>query len=260
MIPKIIHYCWFGGKEKPKSVQRCINSWKLHLPDYEIREWNEDNFDINAYPFAKAAYEKKKFGFTADVARFLALKEYGGIYLDTDVEFIRSMSDTFLHDNAFGCFETGNCVNVGLLGSIREGTFVTAMLEKYTNSLFILNGKPNLAFTSPIAATEYLKDSGFRMDGTFEKHASFTIYSADYFSPKDFKTGLCEITDNTVCIHLYDASWVDEKQQKQNMLKERLIKAVSDCSSIMTHRAIIGLVLRTLNIRSPFDVVRTYLK
>lgn len=93
MIPKIIHYCWFGGKEKPESAQKCIRSWKKFFPDYEIKEWNESNFDVNMIPYTKAAYEAKKYAFVSDFARFWVLYHYGGVYFDTDVEVIRNMDD-----------------------------------------------------------------------------------------------------------------------------------------------------------------------
>jgi hypothetical protein len=260
MIPKIIHYCWFGGKEKPESVKRCINSWKLHLPDYEIIEWNENNYDVNSHQFVKEAYETKKFGFIVDVLRMHTLNELGGIYLDTDVEFIRSLPDYFLEQKAFGSFEVGNLLNVGLLASEKNGDFVHHMLNVYKEKHFIIEGKPNLNFTGPIGTTEYLKSIGFLMNGTFEQKDIFTIYSADYFSPKDYKTGLCEITDNTVCIHLYDATWVDEKLQKENQLKDRLIKSILDCKTFMSNRAILGLSYRTLNIKSIKQFISVYLK
>lgn len=260
MIPKIIHYCWFGGKPKPKSVERCINSWKLHLPDYEIIEWNEENYDINSHQFVKEAYEAKKFGFIVDVLRLYSLSKHGGIYLDTDVEFIRPLSDVFLQEKAFGCYEIDNLLNVGLLASEKNGSFVNNMLDIYKNKHFIINGQANLNYTGPVGTSEHLKSVGFVMNGSLEQKDIFTIYPADYFSPKDYRTGLCDISNNTVCIHLYDATWVDEKLQKENQLKDRLIKSIIDCKKIMSPRAILGLTYKTIGIKNIKQFISIYMR
>ena len=103
MIPKIIHYCWFGGKEKPQSAIKCINSWKKFFPDYEIKEWNESNFDVHSIPYTHDAYEAKKYAFVSDYARFWILYRYGGLYFDTDVEVIRPMDDLIAKGSFMGC-------------------------------------------------------------------------------------------------------------------------------------------------------------
>lgn len=254
MIPKKIHYCWFGGKEKPESVKRCLRSWKTHLPDYEIIEWNENNFHINSYVFVKEAYNSGKFGFIVDVLRMYVLKQQGGIYLDTDVEFIRPLPEKFLDESAFGCYEVDNLLNVGLIASEKNGKFVNDILKLYENKHFLKeDGSLNTEDTGPKIATEFLKQKAYKLEGKQEcKDNYFNVFPADYFSPKDYKTGLCEITDNTVCIHLYDASWVDNKTLGifyNNQKKNRVIKAIKDCESFMTKRAILGLVRRTLNIK-----------
>ena len=100
MIPKIIHYCWFGGKPLPKLAKKCIASWKKFCPDYEIKEWNESNFDLNSCTYVKEAYDSKKYAFVSDYARFWILHRYGGVYFDTDVELLKSIDD-ILADGAF---------------------------------------------------------------------------------------------------------------------------------------------------------------
>ena len=119
MIPKIIHYCWFGGKKKPENVEQYILSWKNKCPDYEIREWNENNFDIKSNCFCKEAYEKKKWAFVSDYARLAILYKYGGIYMDTDVEVIKPF-DNLLTYQAFLCFESSKMVSIGTLGAKKE--------------------------------------------------------------------------------------------------------------------------------------------
>ena len=113
MIPKKIHYFWFGGNEKPKSVKKCIDSWKKYCPDYEVIEWNESNFDIRCMPFVEQAYEAKKYAFVSDVARLMMIYEYGGIYMDTDVEVIKPL-DNLLENKAYMGFENDENVASGL--------------------------------------------------------------------------------------------------------------------------------------------------
>ena len=116
-IPKIIHYCWFGGKEKPKQVKKCIESWKKHLSDYQIIEWSEKNFDVNQFQYTKDAYAAKKYAFVSDVARVKALLEYGGIYFDTDVEVFKSFDD-ILDTKCLLGFEEGNYIATSMMGAV----------------------------------------------------------------------------------------------------------------------------------------------
>ena len=141
MIPKVIHYCWFGRGEKPELLKHCIESWKKHCPDYEIKEWNEDNFDVNMFPFTADAYKAKKWAFVSDVARVWVVYNYGGIYLDTDVELKRSIDDLLVYD---GWFASDNLlyVNTGLgFGGIKGNRIVGALLDDYKSRKFDLNLK-----------------------------------------------------------------------------------------------------------------------
>ena len=112
MIPKKIHYCWFGRGEKPKLARRCIASWKKFCPDYEIIEWNEDNFDINTNAYMQMCYEQKRYAFLTDYLRLLIIQEHGGVYFDTDVEVVKPLDD-LLDSGAFFGFETDQYVNTG---------------------------------------------------------------------------------------------------------------------------------------------------
>lgn len=135
MIPKIIHYCWFGGNEKPELINKCIESWKKYLPDFEIMEWNEENFDVNSYQFTRSAYEKKKWAFVSDVARLEALIEYGGFYMDTDVEVKTEdpISQFCGYENVF-VFETERRINTGLFcGCEKDSEIFKLMLDEYKN-------------------------------------------------------------------------------------------------------------------------------
>lgn len=222
MIPKVIHYCWFGRKPLPKLALKCIASWKKFLPDYEIKEWNEDNFDVNSIPYIAQAYKHKKYAFVSDYARFKLLYEQGGIYFDTDVEVIKSIDD-ILAKGAFWGLEqdiTENfACNPGLgfacnpgLGLLRE------MLEFYKNIDFeqsdgSLNQKTIVEYFSEMLLKKGLQPiSGIiEFDGVF-------IYPPDYFCPKSSEFGKIQITENTRTIHHYAASWIGLKQRLANFM------------------------------------------
>ena len=131
MIPKIIHYCWFGGKEMPPLVQKCIKSWKEHLPDYEFKLWNEENFDINSSEWCKGAYENKKYAFVADYVRLIALYKNGGIYLDTDEKMEKSLNPFVEKDIAFMGFEDGKVLSMGVMGFPPKHHIIAELLEYY---------------------------------------------------------------------------------------------------------------------------------
>lgn len=137
MIPKIIHYCWFGGKEKPEAVKNCINSWKQHMPDYEIKEWNEENFDINYNEFTRDSYNLKKYAFTSDVARLWALYNYGGVYMDTDVMVYQPL-DKFLNHRFFTGFENVHYPVTATMGAEKENSLIKEMLDAYKDRKFEL--------------------------------------------------------------------------------------------------------------------------
>lgn len=198
MIPKIIHYCWFGKKEKPESVRFCINTWKKHLPDYQIIEWNENNFKYKHLKFTREAYAMKKYAFVCDVCRLYALYNYGGIYLDTDVEVVKSFND-FLNESSFVGKEAKDLVSTGVIGTHAKEEWVYQFLKLYENRSFITHdGGMNLQPNTELL-TKLLKELPTKI--------SPTIYPIDFFSAKDWETGLVEITNNTITIHHYNASW-----------------------------------------------------
>lgn len=222
MIPKIIHYCWFGRKPLPKLALKCIASWKRFLPDYEIKEWNEDNFDVNSIPYIAQAYKHKKYAFVSDYARLKVLCEQGGIYFDTDVEVIRSIDDILAKGAFFGLEQdiTENfACNPGLgfacnpgLGLLRE------MLEFYRNLEFeqsdcSLNQKTIVEYFSEMLLAKGLQP----ISGIIEFEGTF-IYPPDYFCPKPSEFGKIQITENTRTIHHYAASWVGPKQRLANFM------------------------------------------
>lgn len=219
MIPKIIHYCWFGGKPLPKLAEDCIDSWRQHLPDYEIKEWNERNFPLEKYTFAQQALENRQFAFVSDVARLHALKEEGGIYMDTDVEVLKSL-DPFLCHTAFSGFENDDFVPTGIMASEKNGTWVTDLLNYYEGkSLFREDGRIN-SISNTFIITGMMKEKGFLMNNIFqEKEDYVAFYPNDYFCPKSYKTGNIDLTENSYCIHHFAKSWIPFKDKWKNMAK-----------------------------------------
>lgn len=219
MIPKVIHYCWFGRNPLPELAQKCIASWQKFLPDYEIKEWNEDNFDVNIIPYTAEAYKAKKYAFVSDYARFWILYKYGGLYFDTDVEVIKNMDDIIAKGPFMGCeneAETGASpyeigVNPGLGLGVNPGLGLYAeILQEYLLLHFIdENGSFNLK-TVVDYTTELLCSYGLENTTEIQKVAGIWIYPKEYFCPMDYRTKKMVITDNTYSIHHYAASWLSK--------------------------------------------------
>ena len=221
MIPKIIHYCWFGRGQMSPLGQRCIKSWKKYHPEYEIMEWNEDNFDLNMYPYALEAYKERKFAFTADVCRLYALKKYGGIYVDTDIEFIKPIDESFLSDNAFSGTEDGLHVAAGIMGSVKDGQWITDLLDYYKiKSFYSENGDLDTTTIVQIITDFLNNDKGLFINNTIQNIDGYCkIYPRDYFYPKDIETKKTIITPNTLCIHHYEGSWSSVVTWKRKVVR-----------------------------------------
>ena len=228
MIPKIIHYCWVGKKEKPQSVLYCIESWKRLCPDYEIKEWNESNYDFNKNAYMQQAYEAGKWGFVPDYARLDIIYQYGGIYLDTDVEILKSF-DSLLNQTAFMGFEnTGDgefFVNCGHgFGAEPHNEVIRQARDLYDHISFVNeDGTLNLV-PSPYFTTQSLRKIGLKQENRDQQLPGVMVYASDVFCPKNFRTGKIKITPRTVSIHYFTASWVDEKI-KADMLHQQKVKA-----------------------------------
>lgn len=213
MIPKTIHYCWFGGKTLPKSARKCINSWRKFFPHYEIKEWNEGNFDVNMVPYTAEAYTAKKYAFVSDFARFWILYQEGGVYFDTDVEVIRPMDD-LLEGGAFMGYEalttkeqSRHFVAPGLGIACEAGSEVCAkVLERYS---YFAHFKPEEQGTVCTITTEVLENiMGSRLDGGLTQCRDVTIYPADYFCPQAMRGAPIHPTKNTRSIHHFDCTWL----------------------------------------------------
>ena len=220
-IPKTIHYCWFGGKPLPELAEKCIASWRRFCPDFEIRRWDESNFDLNSCDYIREAYEAKKWAFVSDYARFWILYNHGGVYFDTDVELIKPL-EPVLENGGFmgvevapGDFVGGNddlIVAPGLGIAIPKGDpFYGEILAYYQGIHFIMpDGSLNL-MTVGSHVTELLKANGLKNENTLQSVRGINIYPKRFFNPMNMNSGKPEITDDTVSIHHYAATWVNRK-------------------------------------------------
>lgn len=213
MIPKIIHYCWFGGKEKPESVLKYIQNWKEKLPEYEIREWNESNSHYEDYVFTKEAYDNGKYAFVADVIRLKALYEYGGIYFDTDVEVRRDI-DKFLNLSAFLSFEDDNRIGTAVIGCEANNPIIKRCLDYYNGRHYINNDGSNDETPNTEIFKNILISEGMKENGQFQQlHGVINVYPWDFFSAKSYVTGKLNVTQNTYCIHHFSGAWLGRKQK-----------------------------------------------
>lgn len=220
MIPKIIHYCWFGGNPLPESALKCIDSWRKFFPDYEIRQWNETNFDVNAIPYTAEAYAKKKYAFVSDYARFVILYRHGGLYFDTDVEVIKPF-DEILSSGAFMGRETGahGQVNPGLGLGVEAGNAIyKEVIDHYATLHFIDDKGEQIPGTVVLHTTLVLRCHGLvDTEAYIQDVEGIKIYPCEYFCPMDSTTGVLRVTPKTFSIHWYDCSWMDH-----NTLRFRL--------------------------------------
>lgn len=222
MIPKIIHYCWFGRNPLPPLAIKCIESWKKYCPDYEIKEWNEDNFDLDLFPYTREAYDNRKFAFVTDVVRLYALYHEGGIYMDTDVEVLKPI-DRFLTHHAFSGFEDEHNVPTGIMASEKSGKWAKDNLEYYADRHFLLADKSFDLTTNVTTITNYMLPLGLRQNNTYQDFPNLiTFYPKDYFCPKSYEDGKIYLTDNSYTIHHFAGSWVSEEEKYAKKIKSRI--------------------------------------
>lgn len=211
-IPKVIHYCWFGGNPKGEKELRCIESWKKYCPDYEIIEWNEQNYDVNSHAFVRDAYQRKKWAFVSDYARLEIIYQHGGIYLDTDVEIIRPI-DKLLSCDMFAGFEDEKAVNYGLgFGAEKHHPYLQETMQIYDEITFPEQDKELKHIACPKIQTDVLKRHGLVPNGKSQRLEKCHVFSTQYFSPKSFQTGEIHVTPNTYSIHHFNMSWFTPEQ------------------------------------------------
>lgn len=216
MIPKIIHYCWFGRGPLPEDAQKCIASWKKYLPDYEIKEWNEDNFDINSLSYTREAYDAKKYAFVSDYVRFWVLYKYGGVYFDTDVEVIAPMDDiigegTYMGKEIDGIGKQKQAINPGLGFAAEPGMeLFRKFLDEYAEMHFILPDGSYNPYSMIRIITNMLEEEGLRPGTEIQRVAGVNIYPSEYFNPWDDTLGILRKTKNTRTVHWYSKSWMKQ--------------------------------------------------
>lgn len=219
MIPKKIHYCWFGHREMPQVAKECIASWHRYMPDWEYHLWNEDNFDVNSTPYTKEAYEAGKYAFVSDVARLVALEKEGGIYLDVRFEVYKSF-EPLLSNKAFAGFEgcKRKLLMMGVLGSEAHGEWINEVLRMYDGRHFRMDdGTLNLT-TNVLFTTMNMEKNGFVRNWKEQYYKDLHVYPTDYFSPRH-TTGEYFRTENTYCEHRGVSSWANQKGGMKTIAK-----------------------------------------
>jgi len=208
MIPKIIHYAWFGGNELGPLEEKCLASWKKYCPDWEIKRWDESNFDPSKHgKYCEQAYEREDWAFVSDVARLYALTEYGGVYCDTDMELIKPI-DKFRKFPAFFSFEIETEISTGIIGAEPHHPFIEELYNDYEGREFILPDGSRDDKTNVLRITEIMIERGLKPDNTRQEVENCTILPREYFSPKDYYTREVDATENTHGIHQFTGSWL----------------------------------------------------
>ena len=217
MIPKIIHYCWFGHNKKSKLIKRCIKSWEKYCPDYKIIEWNEDNFDINICPYVKEAYDEGKWAFVSDYVRFYVLKKYGGIYVDTDVEMLKSI-DKLRQNGAFAGFASDTIIATGLILCTEENNWLCQkVLNSYDGEHFI-NDDPAKILAIGRRVSAILEENGLIINGQTQTVNGFTVYEKKYFNSTDGDV-FTKPDKEAYSIHHYAATWFSKKKRFLSTLR-----------------------------------------
>jgi len=225
MIPKIIHYCWFGRNPLPELAIKCIKSWKKYLPDYEIKEWNEDNYDVRKIPYISQAYDAKKYAFVSDYARFDILYQYGGIYFDTDVEVIKDMTPIIVN-GAFMGVENVGAIAAGLgIGAPAQIEIFKEILDSYKEERFVKSDGSLDLKNVVTRVSEIFYKYGFTKEDKIQKIEDITIYPKEYFCPINHVVNI-DIKPNTYTIHHYAASWLSGKEKYKKKIIRFLGKRI----------------------------------
>lgn len=208
-IPKKIHYCWFGGNPLPENLNKYIASWKQYLPDYEIIEWNESNFDIGECAFVKAAYEAKKYAFVSDYARLSALYHHGGIYLDVDIQVMKPLEEDLLNYDGIFCFESEEKVMTAFMAVSKGNAIIEEFLKGYDGKVF----DPEHLAPNTVILTELLKSHGLEINGQIQQIGNYMVFSNEYFNGFDLTNSTYCISDNTYMVHHFLGSWCSPKEK-----------------------------------------------
>ncbi len=230
MIPKVIHYCWFGGNALGEKEKACIQSWKKFCPDFQIIEWNESNCDLQINEFVKQASERNAYAFLSDYFRIKVVNEQGGIYLDTDVELIKPLDDLLCNELYMGIEKNEesdiHAVASGLgFGSVKNHPVLDKLLQVYDKLTFVDENGVEKKVACPQLETEVLKEFGFEeRKNQLQRFNGITVYPSEYFAPKSYIKGDITITDNTYSVHHYSMNWMDKDRQALKTREWELIK------------------------------------
>ena len=228
MIPKVIHYVWVGGNPLTPLAEKCIESWKKYCPDYEIKRWDETNFDINQNQFCKEAYECKKWAFVSDYIRLKVLHDEGGVYMDTDVEVIKPI-DEFLKHKGFSGFECTYKIPTGIMAAEKKNKWIKLMLDYYKDRPFIkpdgtYENMPNVLYMTDLTVEKY----NMELDNNFQDIKDYVFYPNDYFCPTPDSCGEgYKVTKNTYTIHHFAGSWTPANYKKSQKRKKALKKFIA---------------------------------
>lgn len=224
MIPKIIHYCWFGGNLLPDEVKKYMETWKKYCPDYEIKEWNESNFDINQNQYCREAYEARKWAFISDYARLKILYDYGGIYMDTDVEVCKPLDCLASYDFWSG-FESESQIPTGIMASCRDNELLEYLLSYYDDKHFRNENGSYDTTTNVTTITKMVKDKyDIELNNTFQIFGdNNAIFPFEYFCAKSTEDGKIKKTENTYTIHHFAGSWLTNYEVFRHKIKLLLV-------------------------------------
>ena len=222
MIPKKIHYCWFGHGALPQLAKDCIASWHRYMPDWEYKLWTEDNFDVSSVPYVKEAYEEGKYAFVSDYVRLWVLCREGGLYMDVDFMVYKSFED-LLQWKAFAGFEGSKHapLMMGVCASEAHGEWVTEMLNAYRDRHFFLSDGRMDVTTNVQFITAVMASNGFRQDGSEQAYKDLQVFPVDYFCPRQ-TTGEYFRTENTYCEHMGLDSWADRNGGWKAWVKKKI--------------------------------------
>jgi hypothetical protein len=226
MIPRIIHYCWFGKKPMTESAMKYIRGWEKLCPEFELIAWDEQSFDVSKCDYTREAYERQKWAFVADYVRLYALNTFGGIYMDTDIELLRPL-DRFLSHAAFCGFESEKTISTGIIGGCAKVRWIELLFENYMNKRFI-QPDGHLDLTTNVEAITKLtvEHYGIKLNNTYQEFGDgLVIYPKDFFCPKNYETGVVEMSMNSHCIHHFDSSWISRDRQRYKKLSYLIVKS-----------------------------------
>lgn len=213
IIPKVIHYCWFGPASYPQHFEKCLKSWEKQMPDYDIMEWNANNFDVNMCAYTRQAFESGKYAFVSDYARLYILYHHGGIYMDSDVEALRYL-DPLLTNEAFAGFESKELLGTCILGAVKEHPMIKHFLDYYNDRMFLKgNGLYDMT-PNTVPITEICIKHGLVLNNAPQNIKGLQIYPDNYFCPwRPYENRSC-FTDDTYTIHHFAGGWLNANQKK----------------------------------------------